>query len=104
MSFISDMKSVMLQVRAKVKKPSGATVETWQNVQNIDVAIYTTDDMKVTQSVRYNQSSNVGITFYKAIDKDKNRLVDGTTIYTITKVNPRGRLVSLLLKVVDTNA
>lgn len=103
MSFIADMKPIMLQVKAKVKKPSGATAETWQDVQNIDVAIYNTDDMKVTQSVRYNQSSNVGISFYKAIDKDMNRLVDGTTIYTITKVNPRGRLTSLLLKAVDTN-
>lgn len=104
MSIVADMKPIILQVKEKIKKPSGAIVETWQDIKTIDLALYLTNDMKYTQSVRYNESTHTGITFYKGLDKHTNRFRDGDTIYTITKVNERGRLTSLLLKVVETNA
>lgn len=103
MSIVSDMKPIMLQVKEKIKKPSGAVKEEWQDVKMIDVAIYLTDDMKYTQSVRYNESTHTGLTFYKGLDKHTNRFKDADTIYAITKVNERGRLTGLLLKVVETD-
>lgn len=103
MSVITDMKPIILQEKVKSKSPSGATKEDWRDIKTIDLALYLTDDMRYTQSVRYNESSHTGLTFYKDIDKSNNRLRLGNTIYTITKVNPKSRLTTLLLKVLDTN-
>jgi len=102
-SVITDMKPIILQEKVKIESPSGAIKDGWQDVKSIDVALYLTDDMKYTQSVRYNESSHIGLTFYKDIDKNKNRLRLDNIIYTITKANPKGRYTTLLLKVVDTN-
>lgn len=103
MSVITDMKPIVLQEKVKIISPSGATKEEWQDAKSIDVALYLTNDMKYTQSVRYNESTHTGVTFYKGLDKHINRFKDGSTIYTITKLNERRRLTTLLLKVVDTN-
>lgn len=103
MSIVTDMKPIMIQEKVKSNSPSGAEKEEWQDVKSIDVALYLTDDMKYTQSVRYNESTHTGITFYKGLDKHTNRFKDGSIIYTIIKLNERGRLTTLLLKVVDTN-
>ena len=90
MSIVSDMKSIMLQRRKKVPTNSGAPKYEWEDYKTVDVAIY-------------NESTHTGITFYKGLDKHTSRFIDGDTIYTITKINERGRLTSLLLKVVETN-
>ena len=103
MSIVSDMKSIMLQRRKKVPTNSGAPKYEWEDYKTVDVAIYLVNDMKNTQSVRYNESTHTGVTFYKGLDKHTSRFIDGDTIYTITKINERGRLTSLLLKVVETN-
>ncbi len=103
MSVVTDMKPIMLQGKVKVESPSGAIRYEWQDVKSIDVVLYLTDDMKYTQSIKYNSSSHVGLTFFKDIDKNSNRLKLGDTIYDITKVNSKGRFTTLLLKVVDTN-
>lgn len=103
MSVITDMKPIILQEKVKIESPSGAIKEEWKDIKTIDLALYLTNDMKYTQSVRYNESTHTGITFYKGLDKHINRFKDGSTIYTITKLNERGRLTTLLLKVVDTN-
>lgn len=101
MSVITDMKPIMLQVKKEIKGLSGAKKEQWVDDKTINVSIYLTDDMKNTKSVRYNQSTNTGLTFFKDIDKNNNRLREGNTIYTITKVNSKGRFTTLLLKAVD---
>ncbi|MDB1935269.1 hypothetical protein PMY12_18555 [Clostridium tertium] len=101
MSIIADMKPMILQIKEEIEMPSGAKKEKWNDVKTIDVAIYLIDDMKNTQSVRYNESTNTGITFFKNIDKNNNRLKDGSVIYTITKVNNKGRFTTLLLKGID---
>lgn len=100
MSIIADMKPMILQIKEEIEMPSGAKKEKWNDVKTIDVAIYLIDDMKNTQSVRYNESTNTGITFFKSIDKN-NRLKDDSVIYTITKVNNKGRFTTLLLKAID---
>lgn len=101
MSVVTDMRPIMLQVKTKVKTPTGAIKEEWQDVKNVDVALYSTDDMKYTQSIKYNSSSHVGLTFYNDIDKNNHRMKLGDTIYNITKANPKGRFTTLLLKVVE---
>lgn len=103
MSVITDMKPITLQEKVKIKSPSGAIKEDWKDIKTIDLALYLTDDMKYTQSVRYNESTHTGITFYKCLDKHINRFKEGSTIYSITKLNERGRFTNLLLKVIDTN-
>lgn len=103
MSVITDMKPITLQEKVKIKSPSGAIKEDWKDIKIIDLALYLTDDMRYTQSVRYNESTHTGITFYKGLDKHINRFKEGSTIYSITKLNERGRFTNLLLKVVDTN-
>jgi len=97
------MKPIILQEKGESNSPSGAIKEEWKDIKTIDVALYLTDDMKYTQSLRYNESSHIGLTFFKDIDKNENRLRLGNITYTITKVNPKSKLTTLLLKVVDTN-
>ncbi|MGL4730330.1 MAG: hypothetical protein ACRCW0_01945 [Clostridium sp.] len=104
MSINANMKPIMLQKKEKTKAPSGANKETWVDVGNIDVAIYKTNDYRNTQSVRYNESTHTGLTHCKDIKEGVNRLVDGEVVYSLTSANPKGRLTTLLLKVVDTNA
>lgn len=103
MSINLDMKPIMLQKRVEKPSATGAKKYTWEDVKIIYMALYLTNDMKNTQSVRYNESSHTGLTRSKDIDKDDNRFIKGNTIYTINKVNPKGRLTTLLLKAVDTN-
>lgn len=98
-----DMNPIMLQKKETTKTPSGATKEAWVTVGNIKVAIYKTNDYRNTQSVRYNESTHTGLTACKDIKEGVNRLIDGKVVYDLTSVNPKGRLTTLLLKVVDTN-
>lgn len=101
MSIITDMRPVILQVRKKVDTNSGAEKYIWEDVKTINVAIYLNNDMKNTQSIKYNESSNTALTFFKDIDKNNNRLKDGEAIYTITKINPKGRFTTMLLKEIE---
>lgn len=89
----------MLQENVPTKSPSGAVKDVWTNVQEIDVAVYKTDDLKVVASEKYTQSTHTGLTNFKAITSD-NRLVKDNTVYEITSCNTEGRLTNLLLKVV----
>ncbi|WP_089966494.1 hypothetical protein [Clostridium gasigenes] len=97
------MKKVKLQVKYIEESPSGAERNEWKDVKEILVAIYKTNDTLNTQSIRYNASSHTGLTFSKDIKEGINRLVENNVVYEVTSANPKGRLNSLLLKVVDTN-
>jgi len=103
-SINSDMKPIMLEKRSEIPSMAGAKKYRWEEDKIIQVSLYLTNDMKNTQSVQYNESSHTGLTRSKDIEKNNNRLREGDTIYTINKVNPKGRLTTLLLKVVDTDA
>lgn len=103
MSIISNMEAVILQVKTRVETKSGYK-DTWADKETIYVSIYKTNDMINTQSVKYNESTHTGLTFYKDIKEGVNRLLDDKGfIYEIKGANPKGRLTNLLLKVVDTN-
>lgn len=102
MSIASKMQIMTLQEKKKVKKPSGASVETWEDVEQISISVSKKNDMLMTNSLQYNESSHVGITF-KPIKEHINRLIDSKgNIYSITSVTP-GRRYIALLKVVDAN-
>ncbi|MEW8955765.1 hypothetical protein [Clostridium sp.] len=98
-----DMKPIILESKAKVRTPSGATKEEWKESNTIEVAIYDIDDRINTQSVKFNDSSHTGLTRHKDIKEGINRLREGNTVYNILSVKPKGRLTQLYLKVVDTN-
>lgn len=102
MSINREMKSVMLQESTPGASLTGAKKKVWVDKGMIDVAIYKTSDILNTQSVRYNESSHTGLTWEKGIKENMHRLKDGDIIYNITSADGKGRLTTLLLKVVDT--
>ncbi|MBB6622237.1 hypothetical protein H7E67_02220 [Clostridium gasigenes] len=104
MGINSEMKKVKLQVKEYTESLAGADKPIWKDVKEPSlVAIYKTNDTLNTQSIRYNASSHTGLTFSKDIKEGINRLVENNVVYEVTSANPKGRLNSLLLKVVDTN-
>lgn len=101
MSVNGDMKKVMLQEDKGKKSTSGAHNEDWNDVCEIDVAIYQNSDMIVTASAKYRDSSHTGLTYCKDIRSGSNRIVDGGTVYRIIGSNMEPRLANLVLKVVE---
>lgn len=101
MSINRDMKEYTLQHNEPVRTPSGAEKASWVDKGTIRAAVYKKNDMKVSASEKYIESTHTGLTRCKDIDSDGYRLVgnDGT-IYEITDCNTEGRLTNLLLKVV----
>lgn len=104
MSINREMHPVTLQVRKKKESPTGAASYEWIDYSTIDVAIYKTNDTLNTQSIRYNESSHTGLTYEKEIKENQCRLKDQGIIYEVTSADPKGRLTTLLLKAVDTDA
>ena len=100
MSINRDMKPYMLQRNEPVRSPSGAPKDNWINVRQIDAAVYKKNDMKVSASEVYLESTHSGVTRYKGIESGCYRLVRDGVIYQVTGFNPEGRLGNLLLKVV----
>lgn len=101
MSINSNMKKLILQENKEVIKPSGARKKEWVDIKEpILISIYETDNRVNTSNVIYNSSTHIGLTFNKEISY-KNRLKDGEKIYSITGVNPQGRLNQLFLKVIE---
>lgn len=104
MSINQNMKKYILQVRTIRESPTGAEEFEWVDFKEIDVAIYKTSDTLNTQSVRYNESTHVGITWEKEIKEHECRLRDvAGTIYGITAVDALSKRTTLLLKAVDTD-
>ena len=103
MAINREMDSYILEVKETIRTPSKATKETWKEIKSIDVSIYEVDDRINTQSVRFNDSTHIGLTWCKDIKDGKNRLKKGETIYNILSSKTKGRFTTLLLKVVDTD-
>ncbi|UBK38679.1 hypothetical protein KLF44_04500 [Clostridium perfringens] len=101
MSINSNMKSLILQENREIITTSMARKKEWEDLEEpILIAIYETDSRVNTNNARYNDSTHIGLTFNKEISS-KNRLKDGDKIYTITGVNPQGRLSQVFLKVIE---
>lgn len=100
MSINRDMKEYSLQHAEKTRSPSGAEKHNWVEKGRIQAAVYKKNDMKVSASEKYIESTHTGVTRCRDIDSDGYRLVRNGVIYEITDCNTEGRLTNLLLKVV----
>ncbi|WP_194190804.1 hypothetical protein [Clostridium chrysemydis] len=101
MSINSEMRKLILQENKEIMKPSGARKDNWIDFKEpILIAIYETDSRVNTNNAKWNESTHIGLTFNKSVTS-KNRLKDGEKIYTITGVNPQGRLNQVFLKVIE---
>lgn len=100
MSINRDMKDYTLQHNEPVRTPSGAEKASWVYKGTVQAAVYRKNDLKVSASEKYIQSTHTGLTPCKDIDSDGYRLVRDGVIYEITDCNTEGRLTNLLLKVV----
>lgn len=100
MSINRDMKTYILQHKETHRTESGAEKEEWVNQCDIKAAVYKKNDMKVTASEKYMQSTHSALTWHKDINADGYRLVRDGVVYDITDCNTEGRLTNLLLKVV----
>lgn len=98
-----DMQPFMLQAKENIEKPSGAIKNSWVDLGIIYVSVYEINDTLNTQSIRYNSSTHTGLTVNKEVKEGINRLIDNDIVYEVISANPKGRLNSLLLRVVDTN-
>lgn len=94
------MREYILQRNEPIRSPSGAKKDNWAEKAKIQAAVYKKNDMKVSASEKYIQSTHTGLTHCKDIDSDGYRLVRGGVVYEITDCNTEGRLTNLLLKVV----
>lgn len=103
-SIFGNMQTMELQQKIITTGKSGAKKEDWQKIENISISVFKNSDSISVDSVRYNNSTHIGFTFYKNICIGKSRLKDCEgNIYTITGTTMTGRLNNLMLKVVDTN-
>lgn len=102
MSIYTDMIVVTLQRNDQEKGNSGAQVDNWVIVENIDVAIYKNDSFKSSTNAKYESSSHSGLTFWKGFEEGKEyRMLIGMSKYDITYFNETGRTTTLLLKQVN---
>lgn len=99
MSIYTDSVPAMLQMNIQEQGLSGALKKAWVDVSRIEVSIYDNDAFKSSQSVKYEQSTHNGCTFYKnLVPGEEYRLIVGTNIYEITTFNTSGRFTTLLMK------
>lgn len=99
-----DMKPYILQKNIPERSPSGALKCNWVDECRIDVAVHKKNDMRITASEKYMESTHTGLTHCKRIKAGVYRLLGTDAIYEITDCNTEGRLTNLILKVVDADA
>ena len=98
MSVFTDFVPAILQINIQEQGLSGAPKKTWIDVSEIEVSIYDNDAFKSSQSVKYEQSTHNGCTFYKNLVPGKEyRLIVGMDNYEITSFNTSGRFTTLLM-------
>lgn len=103
MSVSRAMHPVTLQKKEKTRTASGAEKKAWKTIETIDAAIWKTNELLVTESLKYGDSSHTGLTHCKTIKSGLYRILDGDTRYQVIDVNTESRLTNLLLKAVDTD-
>lgn len=100
MSINRDMQEYVLQHNEPMRSPSGAQKANWIEIDRIQAAVYKKNDMKVSASEKYIESTHTGVTRCKEIDSNGYRIIRDGVVYEITDCNTEGRLTNLLLKVV----
>lgn len=98
-----DMKQYKLQQKTESQNDFGEAVVKWNDVGFVEIAIYPVSTNLYTNNLRYAEGTHTALTSYKDIKEGKNRVIDGEVIYNIISSNNKGRLSTLLLKVVDAD-
>lgn len=83
MSVNRDMRTYKLQVKNKVRSPSGSVKELWEDIGNIVVAIRKKNEFRIVASERYREASHTGLTHRRDIKAFQYRIVDGDVVYDI---------------------
>lgn len=95
--FNRDMKPLQLQQKNKIQNDFGEEIYDWKTVRIVEIAIYPSNSGIYTTNVKYQDVTHTGITRDKDITVS-NRILDGSKVYEILNVNPKGRLTSMSLK------
>lgn len=89
-----------LERLSRVRNDLNESVDQWTpDTDPIMVSVYPVSAFKNFSNVRYQESSHVLITRCREVALGKTRIVIGEEIYTPTFVNPAGRKVQVLAKV-----
>lgn len=103
MAINRDMKSCTLQEKKRTRTASGAWTEKWENLSDIQMAIYQTSESIYAAGERYKDSTHTGLTHCKDLKAGMFRIMDGDKVYQILSCDTRPRLTVLILKEVSTN-
>lgn len=101
MSINQTIKATLQEKKLVGSSKTGSKKYGWLTIAEIDISLYKTNSMAMTQSIKYQESTHVGITWYKGVeecDQGKYRLVIADKVYDVTSSNPTGRRTVLLLK------
>lgn len=102
MSICTDMIPVTLLCDNPKEGESGAPIENYEVIKEIQASIYKNDSFRSVQSTAYEQSTHNALTFYKGFEEHKKyRLRIGNTDMDVTYFNASGRFTVLLLKVLS---
>lgn len=104
MAIARDMRTGSLLEKKKVRTPSGAEKENWEQKKNIRLAVYKKNDMLKYGSERYNDASHVGLTQERGIKAGKHKVNYLGKEMEVLESNENGRLTVLILKEVETDA
>lgn len=104
MAIARDMRTGSLLEKKKVRTPSGAEKENWEQKKNIRLAVYKKNDMLKYGSERYNDASHVGLTHERGIKAGKHKVNYLGKEMEVLESNENGRLTVLILKEVETDA
>ncbi|GAA0735429.1 hypothetical protein [Clostridium oceanicum] len=101
MSINSNIRKLKLEINKPIISESGARKDKWVYEGNsILISIYEVDNRINTSSVRYNESTHIGLTSSNNVNSYNCRLIDENTIYQIKGMITHGRLNQLFLKVI----
>lgn len=104
MTINRNMETYTLQEKKRVQNKAGQWVYNWEDVKQIEVAIYPANYTILTSgNIKYASSTNTGLSTCKNIKEEINRIVKGNEIYEITFSNPIGKYTQLYLKKVIFN-
>lgn len=101
MSIASDMQLYKLYRNKKVETTTGTDYE-HVYIKDINVSIYKSSNTVVTNNVKYNDSTHVGISFDKGI-KEGDIILSNDIKYIVITSQENRRQTSLLLKEVNTS-
>lgn len=103
MSMATRTKAFTLQNETTVTTASGARKITWSDSRVIQVSISEINETRLYQSVKYQESTHIGLAYAKGIKAGKNRLkAENGEIYQVLSAAGDYRMTNMLLKKVET--